>query len=369
MKTVEIPIGLKDMTGKEAQKKYLLQRKIEQIFLKSGYQFVMTPDIEYYQTYVKAFQNVNDEDLYKFFDQDGQILTLREDMTVPIARVVASKLKDVNPPFRFCYTQNVYKVRQAFAGKRNEVTDCGIELIGLDEKSDLEVLMTALEVLKSLDVNQYTLEIGNSNFFKYACIDAGISNQQMDQLAQFVDQKFMVDLQEYLEKLNVSENVMEFFMKLPFLSGTKEILLDAKQMCFTERLSKEVDKLIAISDFLAQCGYKDVVTFDLGKVPHLNYYTGIIFEGYIQGVGKAVLSGGRYDALLQKFGRDLQACGFGVKIDPIVEAVDIEVESVTKLKYPSNQLFEALQLAKQLRENENVELVLDETVNTLEVVR
>ncbi len=369
MKTVEIPSGLKDMTGREAQKKYLLQRKLEEIFLRSGYQFVMTPDIEYYQTYVKAFQTVNEEEMYKFFDQDGQILTLREDMTVPIARVVASKLKDVQPPFRFCYTQNVYKVRQTFAGKRNEVTDCGIELIGADEKSDPEVLVTALEVMESLGAKQYTLEIGNSNFFKYACMDAGISDEQMSRLAQYVDQKFMVDLQEYLEELKVNEEIMQFFMKLPLLSGKKEILLEAEKMCFTDRLAKEVEKLIALHDFLSKAGYEEVVSFDLGKVPHLNYYTGIIFEGYIQGVGSAVLSGGRYDALLQKFGRDLPACGFGVKIDPIVEAVELEIPSVTKLYYPSSLLAEALQKAKQLREKENVELVLDESRSALEVVR
>ena len=92
--------------------------------------------------------------MYKFFDNNGRILVLRPDMTVPIARMVNTKLKDMNLPLKLFYASNVFRVHESLEGKRNEYLDCGIELIGDDEKYDLEVLVTALEVLKSLNTRK-----------------------------------------------------------------------------------------------------------------------------------------------------------------------------------------------------------------------
>ncbi len=368
MKMIETPSGLKDMVAENAQAKYTLQQRIETIFQKSGYEFIMTPDIEFYQTYATAYSEINDAQMYKFFDQDGQILTLRADMTVPIARVVASKYAGKQPPFRFCYTQNVYKVRQAFAGKRNEVTDCGIELIGADQKNDPEVLAMALEVMASLGVRKYTMEIGNSNFFRSACQSAGIAEEDMKQLADLVDRKSIVELAEFLDTLSLESDVYDFFLDLPFLNG-KDALEKAEQMSFTQQLKEEVAQLKELEQFFGEIGYGEHVSFDLSKVPHLDYYTGIIFEGYIEGVGQAILSGGRYDDLLKKFGKDYPAIGFGVKVDPIVEVVHLQQQHVVKVLYPSSLQKEAYLLAKQLRENENVALECDESKKEIEVVR
>lgn len=164
MQQIQLPQGMKDTILNECEKKKYLQNTLEQIFESFGYEEIITPTIEYYETYENAFKNIQTTDMYKFFDENGRILTLRTDMTVPIARVCASKFKDSKPPFRYRYTSNVFKVRQKFAGKRSEVTDCGIELIGLDSKSDVQVLCCALEVMKNF--KNYTLEIGNVKFFQ-----------------------------------------------------------------------------------------------------------------------------------------------------------------------------------------------------------
>ena len=132
MNQIQIPFGMRDIILEDCTKKRALRNRIEKVFDRYGYQEIITPSIEFYQTYQNAFGTINEQDMYKFFDQDGQILSLRMDMTVPIARVCASKFNKVDPPYRFRYCSNVYKVRQMFGGHMSEVSDCGVELIGLD---------------------------------------------------------------------------------------------------------------------------------------------------------------------------------------------------------------------------------------------
>lgn len=347
MQQIQLPQGMKDTILQECEKKKYLQNTLEGIFESFGYEEIITPTIEYYETYENAFKNIQTTDMYKFFDENGRILTLRTDMTVPIARVCASKFKDSKPPFRYRYTSNVFKVRQKFAGKRSEVTDCGIELIGLDSKSDVQVLCCALEVMKNF--KNYTLEIGNVQFFQAACKVVRLSTEEVNTLADLIDKKSMVDLKIYLDSLYLSEKIVDFFMHLPFLCGDVNVLDEAYTYCFDDSLKDVLDSMKECIQSLKELGYLENVTIDLGKVAHLDYYTGIIFEGYVSGVGTSILSGGRYDCLLKKFGRDLQACGFSVKLDPLIDHVDVQPKKKYKLYYPQDKQIEAMKQANELR--------------------
>lgn len=347
MQQIQLPQGMKDTILNECEKKKYLQNTLEQIFESFGYEEIITPTIEYYETYENAFKNIQTTDMYKFFDENGRILTLRTDMTVPITRVCASKFKDSKPPFRYRYTSNVFKVRQKFAGKRSEVTDCGIELIGLDSKSDVQVLSCALEVMKNF--KNYTLEIGNVQFFQAAYKVVRLSTEEVNTLANLIDKKSMVDLKVYLDSLYLSEKIVDFFMHLPFLCGDVNILDEAYTYCFDDSLKDVLDSMKECIQSLKELGYLENVTVDLGKVAHLDYYTGIIFEGYVSGVGTSILSGGRYDCLLKKFGRDLPACGFSVKLDPLIDHVAVQSKKKYKLYYPQDKQIEAMKQAKKLR--------------------
>ncbi len=353
MNQIQIPLGMRDVLNEDCEKKKELQSKIENVFTSYGYQRLSTPSIEFYQTYQNAFGTGFDEDMYKFFDQDGQILGLRMDMTVPIARVCASKFNNSNPPYRFQYCSDVYKVRQTFAGKRGQVTDCGVELVGLDSSSDLEVLSCALDTMESLGVDDYQLEIGNSDFFKKACELLQLESDVITTLADLIDRKSLVDLKTYVATLDMNDEEARFFQALPLLTNLDEAL----EYAFHPALKTEVRSLQDLNNKLMELGYEDHVTFDLGKVPHLDYYTGIIFEGYVSGVGHSVLSGGRYDSLLKKFGRDLPACGFSIKLDYLLEVVSVQTKPVVKLYYPMNLQVEALKQAKELRKEKNVEMI------------
>ena len=366
MQQIQLPQGMKDTILQECEKKKYLQNTLEQIFESFGYEEIITPTIEYYETYENAFKNIQTTDMYKFFDENGRILTLRTDMTVPIARVCASKFKDSKPPFRYRYTSNVFKVRQKFAGKRSEVTDCGIELIGLDSKSDVQVLCCALEVMKNF--KNYTLEIGNVQFFQAACKVVRLSTEEINTLANLIDKKSMVDLKIYLDSLYLSEKIVDFFMHLPFLCGDVNILDEAYAYCFDESL-KEVEPALKKGAEAGMLSVASDVAIDLGKVAHLDYYTGIIFEGYVSGVGTSILSGGRYDCLLKKFGRDLPACGFSVKLDPLIDHVDVQLKKKFILYYPESKQIEAMKQANKLRKEGSVilEPSLNETIYVKEV--
>lgn len=370
MKKFAIPEGMRDLILGECDAKRQLQAAIEEVFDSYGYKDIVTPSIEFYQTYQTGFEKVNEEQMVKFFDHEGRILTLRMDMTVPIARVAATKFKDQTPPLRFRYCANVYKVKESFAGKRNEVSDCGIELIGASsEQSDVEILLCALEVMECMKQDTYTLEIGNVNFFHTAVQALGLSDEQQEVLADLIDRKSMKELEDYLAMLPLQEADRTFFLRLPWLCGDVSILQEAKKVCFHEDLSAILTSLQEVYEQLKQLGYGDKITFDFGKLPHLNYYSGITFEGFVPKIGCSVLSGGRYDSLLQKFGDSLPAIGFSVKLDALLPVLEPSTYKQTvTLCYPPKQRVEALKKAKELRqEGKRVELLCDHAFETMTV--
>lgn len=359
MKKFAIPEGTRDLILGECTAKKRLQDAIEQVFDSYGYKEIVTPSIEFYQTYQTGFEQIHDEQMYKFFDHNGGILTLRMDMTVPIARVAATKFKDQKPPLRFRYCANVYKVKESFAGKRNEVTDCGIELLGLDEKqSDLEILVCALEVMECMKQASFTLEIGNVNFFHTAVELLGLTKDETQILADLIDRKSLTELKEYLETLRLDAVDKQFFLQLPWLCGSADMLQEALGFCFDARLKAIVENLQLLYEQLSALGYGDRITFDLGKLPHLNYYCGILFEGFVEGIGTSVLSGGRYDSLLEKFGEALPAIGFSIKLDAVLPVLHLKQQEATlTLCYPYEKKVEALRQAKELRKSTRVELL------------
>lgn len=351
-----IPEGTRDLLQRECRIKRMMQASVEKVFERWGYSEIITPSIEYYQTYHTGFLLPKDEEMYKFFDQQGKILTLRMDMTVPIARLVATRFKDQQPPFRFHYCANVYKVKEHLAGKQNEVTDCGIELIGMNQlESDLEVLYCACEVLDELELNECVLEIGNVNFFHQACTAYGIEGEVQELMADLIDKKNLPALQEYVNALMLDEQGSEFFLRLPWLCGGAEVLEEALDACFNDELTETILSLKKQHEALKQLtGVR--ITYDLSKVPHLNYYSGLIFEAYASGVGTSIISGGRYDHLIEKFGLSLPAIGFSIKLDQLLPIMDAKKVKKQVLVYPLKQQVEALKKAAELRKHGIVEL-------------
>lgn len=366
------PEGTRDIVLEECAIKKKLQGDIENVLNGWGYDEIVTPTIEFYDTINSGFQALREEELYKFFDNKGKIMALRPDMTIPIARVVASKFKDVKEPLRFRYCANVFRVHESLGGKKNEYTDCGVELIGEKGKnSDLEILVTALDVLQILKKYKYKLEIGSIKFFNSAVEELKLDDDEKIKLSQLIDRKSLQELEEFLKYLNLEDKYKKLFLKLPWMFGDKEILEEGKKYCFNNGMKESIDYLVELSKELEQLGYGDLAYYDLGMVPTLNYYTGITFRGYVEGVGTTVLSGGRYDRLLSTFGEDRPAVGFSINLDSVLDIIKdekLEKKAIYKIYYNKSNEVDAFKKSSELRKRGYVvKMYFKEDINEINI--
>lgn len=351
---IQTPPGCRDLLEEQLSRKKELESRLMNVFESFGFRQVSTPAIEYYQTYNQAFSSLQDREMYKFFDDQQDILALRMDMTVPIARMAATRnQKDL--PLRFSYSEPVWKVRKKLAGFQSEMTDCGIELIGSDD--NLEVLVMALQAMEATGVKDWTLELQDCRLFDQAAAMVFESEEDRARLKSLIDGKSIVELEEFLTPFELDDDIYVFFCSLPLLFGDVSVLDQAEELAFDEQLKEIIDSLKDTYSFLSALGYGDKITFDLGKLPHYNYYTGLIFEGFADGAGASVLSGGRYDSLMEKFGRPLPALGFSVKLDGLLDLMEEKPALYGwEVSYPASLALDAFRMADALRREHPVVL-------------
>ena len=265
---------MRDFTVDECKRRNKIIETITERFSKWGYSEVSTPIVEYYKTFNHKTQDLKEEEMYKFFDSRGRILVLRPDMTVPVARLVNTKLKDMKLPLKLFYNAEVFRVHESFEGKRNEYLDCGIELIGASgEKTDLEVLVTALEVLKALDTKkEFKLEIGNVNILKSALKDMNLSIDNQNKVIELINKKSLTSLREYLDDIEIRKEYKEFLNKFPWLFGGYEMIKKAKGLAFNEDMKKNIEYLENLYLNLQKLGYEKYLSVYISMVTRVNYY-------------------------------------------------------------------------------------------------
>ncbi|MGX6980032.1 ATP phosphoribosyltransferase regulatory subunit [Vagococcus elongatus] len=363
------PLGTRDYVLEEARLKKQLEREIDARLASWNYQEIETPTIEYYENYQVGFESLNEKALYKFIDEQGNLLSLRADMTIPIARVVAKKFRNAEMPLRFRYCASVFKVHEELTGKKNEISDCGVELLGLPkETGDLEVIICALDVLSTLENMTFILELGDSRFFNQICEKVEITDEEKNHLAKLVGEKQVTDLALYLEELALPEDYQVIINQLVWWNGKFDVLEKARKKIVDADLLRILDELAILYEQIDYLGYGDQVHIDLGKIGRLNYYTGIIFEAFVEGVGLRILSGGRYDQLLKKFGFDLPAVGFSIKVDQLLKKMEspAQPEPIT-IEYPQKLMLEALKKRQILSGQSPIELKINNQLTDIRV--
>ena len=352
---------MRDFTVDECKRRNKIIETITERFSKWGYSEVSTPIVEYYKTFNHKTQDLKEEEMYKFFDSRGRILVLRPDMTVPVARLVNTKLKDMKLPLKLFYNAEVFRVHESFEGKRNEYLDCGIELIGASgEKTDLEVLVTALEVLKALDTKkEFKLEIGNVNILKSALKDMNLSIDNQNKVIELINKKSLTSLREYLDDIEIRKEYKEFLNIFPWLFGGYEMIKKAKGLAFNEDMKKNIEYLENLYLNLQKLGYEKYLSVDISMVPRVNYYSGIIFKGYVKEIGSTVIRGGRYDNLLESFGKSIPAIGFSVDVNLLIDSCDYEekVNSEKIILSKDNYLEELRKAINKTRNGEKIEII------------
>ena len=369
---VDTPEGTRDLVNEQCFQKEKVVNMLNNLFRSWGYKEVSTSSLEYYDTFNINNHGFRAEDMYKFFDSKGSILVLRPDMTIPMARVVATKLKEEDIPLRLRYTSNIFRVHESLGGKRNEYTTSGIELFGLDEvNSDIEAIVLAVNSLKNNNFKDFKIEIGHIGLFNSIFEGICISDDEKEEIASLIERKRLSELEEALNKLSIDNNEKELIKKLPWLFGDSKILEQGKKLALKNSTIEHINYLENLYKALCEIGLGEYISFDLSMVPKLNYYTGIIFKGYVNGAGNYVLYGGRYNDLVKAFGRDINAVGFSINVDALAELTNFDDENKKCiLYYEQDKYLIAIRKSETLRnEGWSVELspIKDDKKNNNEI--
>lgn len=358
-----IPEGTKDTLFEECTRKVEIENILRKTYTCSGFLEVKSPTLEFYDVFSGESSTLAQEKMYKLFDNHGRILVLRPDMTTPIARIAATKLKEVTHPLRLCYTSNVYRVNESLNGKNSEITQSGIEIIGVKNlKADAEAIITGITALINCGVEDFKVELGHAEFFKAIIEDVNIDDEEKEKLRVYIENKNFTALSEFLDKNRNSMNkdTLKILKELPKLFGNMDILDVVCTFTDNEKALEAINDIKAVYEIIKDAGLGDYVSVDLGMVHYLNYYTGIIFRGYAEGVGGNILSGGRYDNLIKQFGQQQEATGFAVNVDSIISALEncgqINESKVKKILiyYKNTDFKKAYDKALKLREDGSI---------------
>ena len=362
---IHTPEGVRDSYNAECRKKLAVQDKILNTFYLYGYEHIQTPSFEYFDIFSKDRGSVPDREMFKFFDRDNNTLVLRPDMTPAVARCVAKYFMDDPMPLRLCYLERTFKNNSSYQGRLKERAETGAELIGDDSvEADAEMLAMVIESMQAIGLKEFQLSVGHLGFFQSLIEDAALDEEARERVVELINNRNYFGVEEYLDSIMVKRSSKEAFAALGNLVGGVEVLAKAKNIAPNSSGIMAVKRLEKIYDILALYGVEKFVTFDLSMTGNYGYYTGIIFRGYTFGTGDAVVKGGRYDHLLEKFGKTSASIGFAIVIDELMNALirqKIRIVYTRKnaiILYDESRARDAIRLAKDFRAKaKNTELI------------
>lgn len=324
-KLLHTPEGVRDIYGKEYARKLQVEQKLHESIFSYGYEDIQTPTFEYFDVFSREIGTTPSKELYKFFDKEGNTLVLRPDFTPSMARCAAKYFMEAQEPIRFSYLGNTFTNTSNLQGKLKEVTQMGAELINdASVEADAEIISLVIEALKNAGLERFQVVIGQVEYFKGLCQEAGLDEETEYDLRSCISGKNFFAAQELLEERNVQEPYRSVLLKVADMFVSMTSLGEARRLVHNERSLAAIDRLEQLYEVLKLYGAEESVSFDLGMLSKYNYYTGVIFKAYTYGVGDAVVKGGRYDNLLHQFGKESPAVGFVAVIDDIMEALDCQ---------------------------------------------
>jgi ATP phosphoribosyltransferase regulatory subunit len=293
------PSGTRDVLPDEMRELRAIEAAMRGVFDARGYGEIATPALEYEEVLTRGDAAAADP-AYKLFDEDGNVLVLRSDMTIPIARVVGSRYATAEPPLRFSYVAAAYRSVRPQRGHQREMLQAGVELVGAPgPEGTAEAITVLCEALRAAGLENYRVGLGDASLYPRLLDRVGVPDEARTAIIHELVTRDFVGLDREVERFGEPD-----LLRIPQLRGGAEVL-DA---------APEGAELRAVLDLLAD----DVagrVIFDLGLTHALGYYTGAVFEVYDAALGAPLGGGGRYDDLLGRFGRPLPACGWALNVE------------------------------------------------------
>lgn len=308
------PEGVRDVLFEECRARARTREKLADIFTRRGYQEAVTPGLEYFDVFNLSGAAIPQQDMYKSTDGAGRLLVFRPDSTLPIARMAAARLQNRRRPIRLYYCQNVYRSRPALSGKSHELAQMGVELLGAAGlRADLEVICTAVEALEAVAPG-FRIELGHAGVFQRLAGRLEVSPERREEIRATIEAKNYGALDSLLDPLGTSP-AAEAVRTLPRMFGGEEVLAQAEAWNLDGDAAQTLAYLRRLYMSLKELGLGDRLMVDLGLVQRNDYYTGVVFSGYVQERGGPVLTGGRYDSLCGRFGPPMPAAGFALDLD------------------------------------------------------
>jgi ATP phosphoribosyltransferase regulatory subunit len=331
-KFVTTPEGTRDKIFDECSTVRIIENKSSDLFRSRGYNEIITPGIEYYDIFNMEETAIPEEELYKAVDNKNKSIVFRPDSTLPIARLVVSRLKNIDLPLRLYYRQPVYRNTPSLSGQRHEFLQTGVELIGIGGiRADTEVIALACDLIKQF-VGNFRLEIGHAGLINNVINKLTADEYTKESIKISIERKNYSNLDNILDELEDSEE-KNIIRKMPRLFGGIEVFKEAEKILHDKKSVEILDYLKELYSMLNKLGYGNQVILDLGLVQQNDYYTGVVFSTFTENYGESLIKGGRYDKLLEKFGRDMPAVGFAMDTDAVSELILSENDQNRKKKH------------------------------------
>jgi ATP phosphoribosyltransferase regulatory subunit len=311
-----IPPGTRDILPDEMRELRRLHLAMIEVFEGCGYGEVATPAIEYDEVLARG-DGRTASSAYRFFDERGDLLALRSDMTVPIARLVASRFASAEPPLRFCYLANAFRAVRPQRGQMREFAQAGVELIGAPAPAGTVEVIEVLEAaLDAVGLDRAVIGLGDADLFRQLLTELGVEGESRDAILGRLATHDLVGLESELSQAGIGDEQVATCVALSQLRGGREVLDEAREIggAAVERATARIGETF---EALEARGVAERVRVDLGLLRDLGYYSGAILEVYDPAVGHVLGGGGRYDGLLKRFGVDLPAAGFALYVERV----------------------------------------------------
>ena len=311
----KLPFGLRDIFPFESRERNNIKRIMEREFKLWGYGEVKTPAIEYTKNISIGVGKNWENKLINFFDVDGSPVSLRTDMTIPIARLTGMRIKKSQLPVRFCYFADSFRQSDIQKGVRRVYNQAGLEFIGSSNAvmSEIEILVILINILNGLNIRDYKIGLGHVEFIEGLCDWFKLNPGDREYVRRTVAEKNFVALENFLNKKN--KDKAEIFVKLIQPESDIKKISSLISKIKEQKVIKSFNYLKRIYDILEKLGYRGYLITDFSIIRDFDYYTGLLFEVYCPNVTDILGSGGRYDGLIKKFGLDIPATGFALDID------------------------------------------------------
>jgi ATP phosphoribosyltransferase regulatory subunit len=295
------PSGTRDVLPDEMREVHAIVEAVRRVFAERGYGEIHTPALEYEQVLTRGDPAAADP-AYKLFDEQGNVLVLRSDMTIPIARVVSTRYSAAEPPLRFCYVAHAYRSVKPSRGQDREMLQAGIELVGVPEhEGTAETLAVLCEVLDAIGLTGYRIGLGDAALYPALLAAHGVEGDARARVLHELQTRDFVGL----EREVAAHGLDPALLTVPQTRGGAEVL---------DAAGAAAEPLRAVTALLPEA-VRERVIYDLGLSRPLGYYTGAVFEVYDAALGAPLGGGGRYDDLLGRFGRDLPAAGWALNVE------------------------------------------------------